>query len=130
LQGKIRVDGENYKVMMENEETVTVNGKDYRVSVLFPEGRPKSKSSADKGTSKRSPEPSGETTEVISPMLGTILRIPVSSGQKVKAGETIAILEAMKMENDISAPKEGTIKQIHVKKGEDVEEGALIATMV
>ncbi|MFW6305611.1 MAG: acetyl-CoA carboxylase biotin carboxyl carrier protein subunit, partial [Candidatus Saliniplasma sp.] len=61
---------------------------------------------------------------------GTIIDLKVNTGDKVNAGEPIAILEAMKMENDIPAPKDGTIKTIHVNKGQDVKEGDQIATLV
>ncbi len=68
--------------------------------------------------------------QINSPMLGTILELKVKPGDSVSAGEPVAILEAMKMENDVSAPDDGKIKDIHVNKGQDVEEGDLIATMV
>lgn len=63
---------------------------------------------------------SAEGTSVPSPMPGTILSINVSVGQTVKSGDVLMILEAMKMENDISAPCDGTVKQILVSKGSTV----------
>ena len=60
---------------------------------------------------------------VKSPMPGNILKINVSSGQKVKEGDVLIVLEAMKMENEIVAPKAGTVAQIAVSKGQVVETG-------
>ena len=57
------------------------------------------------------------------PMPGNILRIDVKEGDKVKAGQTLLILEAMKMENEIAAPKDGTVVQIATSKGAVVETG-------
>lgn len=125
--GKVRVDGKEYNVMMESEDTIQVDGKEYHVSVLFPDTKEKQKKSKPSSEDQSS---SDEEVEVLSPMLGTILRIPVNEGQNVTAGEPIAILEAMKMENDISSPKDGKIKTINVQEGEDVEEGAVLATVV
>ncbi len=51
---------------------------------------------------------------------GTILDVFVKEGQKVKAGESLMVLEAMKMKNQIEMPFDGTVKKIHVKKGEKV----------
>jgi glutaconyl-CoA decarboxylase len=56
-------------------------------------------------------------------MPGTVLNIPVSVGQAVKAGDTLLVLEAMKMENDIPAPVAGTVAQIVVSKGASVNTG-------
>ena len=58
-----------------------------------------------------------------SPMPGVILDITVKPGQKVKNGDVLLILEAMKMENSIVSPKDGTVKSIHSKKGKTVEKG-------
>ncbi|MGM0405683.1 MAG: pyruvate/oxaloacetate carboxyltransferase [Thermoplasmatota archaeon] len=127
-EGKVRVDGKDYMVKMRNEEKVIIDGKEYNVSVLFPEGQSPSKSK-DKGKSKQS-QPSGEETQINAPMLGTIIDLKVNTGDKVTAGDPIAILEAMKMENDIPAPKDGTIKTLHAQKGQDVKEGDQIATLV
>lgn len=61
---------------------------------------------------------------VKSPMPGNILKINVTVGQKVNEGDTLFVLEAMKMENEIAAPKAGTVAQIIVSKGAVVETGA------
>ena len=61
---------------------------------------------------------------VKSPMPGNILKINVTVGQKVNEGDTLLVLEAMKMENEIAAPKAGTVAQIIVSKGAVVETGA------
>ena len=62
--------------------------------------------------------------EVITrPMPGNILKINVTQGQKVNEGDVLIVLEAMKMENEISATKSGTVAQINVTKGAVVETG-------
>ena len=63
------------------------------------------------------------------PMPGIILSINVEENQEVKEGETLLILEAMKMENAICAPKDGVIKSIFAKSGETVEKGELLIEM-
>lgn len=63
------------------------------------------------------------------PMPGIILSINVEENQEVKEGETLLILEAMKMENAISAPKDGIIKSIIAKSGETVDKGELLIEM-
>lgn len=60
---------------------------------------------------------------VKSPMPGNILRINVTQGQKVAEGDVLLILEAMKMENEVTATKSGTVAQIAVSKGQVVETG-------
>ncbi|PKP29136.1 MAG: acetyl-CoA carboxylase biotin carboxyl carrier protein subunit [Bacteroidetes bacterium HGW-Bacteroidetes-18] len=66
---------------------------------------------------------------VKAPMPGIILSINVSENQEVKEGETLLILEAMKMENAICAPKDGIIKSIFIKNGETVDKGELMIEM-
>ncbi len=72
------------------------------------------------------PVASGNGEVVKSPLPGNINGIKVSVGQKVKAGDVVIILEAMKMENEVSATKDGTISQIFVTKGAVVETGAAL----
>ena len=70
------------------------------------------------------PAVSGSGEAVNAPMPGTILKVNVTQGQAVKAGEVLCILEAMKMENEIMAPKAGTVTQVVVSKGSKVDTGA------
>ena len=67
--------------------------------------------------------------KVNSPLPGVIVEVSVKEGQAVKAGQKVAVLEAMKMENEIPAPKDGTITAIHVNKGDSILEGAPIVTI-
>ena len=61
---------------------------------------------------------------VNAPMPGTILRVEVTQGAAVKAGQLLVVLEAMKMENEILAPRDGTVAQIVAQKGSTVETGS------
>ena len=68
--------------------------------------------------------PAGKGTAVQSPLPGVILDIKVAVGDQVKAGQTVAILEAMKMENNINAECDGVITAIKVSKGDNILEGS------
>ena len=63
------------------------------------------------------------------PMPGNILDVKVKPGDSVKAGDVLLILEAMKMENEISAPQDGTVASVNVRKGDVVNSGDLLCTM-
>lgn len=67
--------------------------------------------------------------EVNAPMPGTIVSVEVSAGQAVKKGDTLVIIEAMKMENEIAAPQDGTVASINCTKGESVDSGKLLVSM-
>ena len=72
--------------------------------------------------------PAGATT-VEAPMPGKILNIKVSEGQAVKFGETVVVMEAMKMETEIVAPADGTVSKILVKAGDSVDTGAALVAL-
>ena len=65
-------------------------------------------------------------TELYAPMPGKVVNIVVTAGQEVAEGDTLLVLEAMKMENPIQAVAAATIKSIEVNEGEAVEKGALL----
>ncbi len=67
--------------------------------------------------------------DVTSPLPGVILSVKVAVGDKVSEGQSVAVLEAMKMENEIEADCAGTVTAIHVQKGDSVLEGAKIITI-
>ena len=69
------------------------------------------------------PAVTGAGEVVAAPMPGTIVKVNVTQGQAVKAGDVLCVLEAMKMENDISAPKDGTVSQVVISKGANVSSG-------
>ena len=60
---------------------------------------------------------------VIAPMTGKILSVMVKKDDRVKAGQILCVLEAMKMENEITAPKTGTVQEVYVSEGSSVSEG-------
>ncbi len=70
----------------------------------------------------------GNGTPVNAPMPGTVLDVKVANGAKVKAGDVVVILEAMKMENEIAAPVDGTVTVV-ATKGSSVNTGDVLVTI-
>lgn len=119
---------------------VTLNGKDYEVEVdelseaivtnVAPTAAPAPAApvAAQPSAPVAAPAPvSGSGTAVKAPMPGTILKVNVTAGQSVKAGDIMFILEAMKMENEIVAPSDGTVSQIVTAKGSSVATDDVLA---
>lgn len=71
----------------------------------------------------------GKGTPVKAPLPGVVTKIPVSMGQQVKKGQTVLVLEAMKMENNIAAEQDGEVTGICVKPGDSVLEGTVMLTI-
>ncbi|MCD1294624.1 oxaloacetate decarboxylase subunit alpha [Methanocella sp. CWC-04] len=75
-------------------------------------------------------EPAGDVDgAVTSPMQGTILKVNVKVGDSVKKGDVVAVLEAMKMENDIVAHSSGVVKSVYMQKGKNVDANAVLAVI-
>ncbi|MCK5873622.1 MAG: sodium-extruding oxaloacetate decarboxylase subunit alpha [Alcanivoracaceae bacterium] len=106
--------------------TVTVDGKSYSVTVAA--GGDVS-GIAPVGGASAAAVPAGEGEPVKAPLAGNIFRVLVKPGQQVNAGDKIIVLEAMKMETDISAPKAGTVIAVQVKEGDAVSVGDLLLTI-
>ncbi|HEX2173301.1 MAG TPA: biotin/lipoyl-containing protein [Dehalococcoidia bacterium] len=68
-------------------------------------------------------------TIVAAPMPGLVIGVPVEVGQTVKRGETVVILQAMKMENELRTPRDGTIKEILAQPGDTVAQGQPLVTL-
>jgi len=72
---------------------------------------------------------SSEGEVIKAPIPGSVLDIKVNSGDRVKKGQIVLILEAMKMENEIVAPRDGVVKQIYVSKGKSVSTGDVLVAL-
>ncbi len=113
---------------------ITVNGTAYDVTVeeadgAEPAAAPEKKAPAPKKTAAKPASGPQGAVKITAPMRGTIVDIKAKVGDKVTNGSVIAVLEAMKMENDIVSDKDGVIASINVNKGDAVETGAVVATL-
>ena len=140
---KFEINGKDYDVTIGEAEgkmlQVNVNGADYQVELEnAPASAPAAAAPAAAAPAAATPAPAapaapkapaGAGEKVNSPLPGVIVEVSVKEGQAVKSGQKVAVLEAMKMENEISAPKDGTITAIHVNKGDSILEGAPIVTI-
>ena len=119
----ITVNGTSYEVVVEE---VTGGAVSAPVAAPVAAAAPKAAAPAPK---KTAPAGAQGGVSVTSPMPGNILAVKVSVGQNVKKGDTICVLEAMKMENDIPAPQDGVIASINVQKGASVGANDVLATL-
>ena len=126
---------------------ITVNGQSYDVAVEEVGGSapvatpaapvaPAAPAPAPAPAAAAAPAPaaptaaaSGEGTPINAPMPGTILSVDVAVGDSVSKGQTLVVLEAMKMENEIVAPNDGKITSISVKKGDSVDSNQPLLTI-
>ena len=132
-----KINGKEYEVTIGEAEgknlTVNVNGADYQVELEnAPVAAPVQAApvaQAAPAAPAAAPKPAGAGTTVKSPLPGIIISIDVKEGHAVKRGQKVAVIEAMKMEDDILAEQDGTVTAIHANKGDSVLEGADIVTI-
>ena len=145
---KFKINGKDYAVKIGQQEgknlTVNVNGADYQVEL---ENEIVGQAGNDVKPVAAAPAPAasvaapaqtpgqaggdvkGAGKTIKSPLPGIIISIEVKEGQAVTRGQKVAVIEAMKMENDILAESDGTVTAIHARKGDSVLEGADIVTI-
>ena len=138
---QFKINGKEYQVAIGETQgkmlSVNVNGADYQVELEnAPAAAPVQTQAPAAATPAAAapaaapkPAPTGAGEKVNSPLPGVIVEVSVKEGQAVKAGQKVAVLEAMKMENEIPAPKDGTITAIHVNKGDNILEGAPVVSI-
>jgi acetyl-CoA/propionyl-CoA carboxylase biotin carboxyl carrier protein len=124
--------------LVERSTTVEVNGKRFAVKLWVPEAAPVVAAAAAAGPVARKPAraaPGGGhgggtgSGEVAVPMQGTIVKVLVEVGQEVEAGQAVVVLEAMKMENQITAERAGTVKDVKVAAGDTVGSGDVVVVI-
>lgn len=138
----LKINDNEYKVQLDkldhNSKTarVIVNGNEYIVEVDGVKPMPTSKPQVSKTTynavaptaapTAAAAAPKATTAggaKITSPLPGTVLSISVAVGDNVTVGQNVAVLEAMKMENNITADRAGVVKEICVSQGASVMEG-------
>ena len=140
---KFKINGNEYNVDINsvsgNIADVTVNGTSYQVEMdnvpaapvqaAQVQTVPAAQTAPAAAPAAAKPAASGAGKAVKSPLPGVIIAVKVNVGDAVKAGQVVAILEAMKMENEIQAESDGTVTAVNVAKGDSVLEGAAIVTI-
>ncbi len=111
--------------------TITVNGTAYDVTVEEKGGSAAAPVAAAPVAAPvaAAPAAGAGSVKIEAGAAGKVFKIEAGGGQAVKAGETIVVLEVMKMETPVVAPQDGTVASINVKEGDAVEAGALLATL-
>ena len=134
---KFKINGNEYNVTIQSVQgqhaDVVVNGMSYQVEMenapAASAGVPAAASAATPAASPAPPaaapeaKPAGEGKAVEPPLPGVIIEVSVKVGDVVKTGQKVAVIEAMKMENEIQAPEAGTVTAVIVNKGDSVLEG-------
>lgn len=122
---KYKINGNNYEVEVKSytgdNAEVNVNGVTYKVEIV--EDKPVEITPVAVSHSLTS----DRTVEA--PLPGIITAIKVKAGDSIRAGQVVAVLEAMKMENEILAECNGTVSSVNVAPGESVLEGEAIVTL-
>lgn len=140
---KFKINGNDYNVTINstngNLADVTVNGVSYQVEMENAMPAAPAQAAPAQTAAPQAPvqaaapapaaKPTGEGKPVTSPLPGVIIEVSVKEGDTVAAGQKVAVLEAMKMENDIQADRAGVVTKINVSKGDSILEGAAIVTI-
>ncbi len=118
----VTVNGVNYDVELENAVAPVQQAATVQTAPVAPvAAAPKAPAAAS------APATGGKV--ITSPLPGVIISVDVKEGSVVKRGQKVAVIEAMKMENDILADADGTVTAVHVSKGDTVAEDAKIVTI-
>lgn len=122
---KVSVNGVDFDVEM--KQPISVGMQTKRPTKVRPQAAPVT--GEVKKTDTPAPVKAGEGEKICSPLPGTVTSVPVKVGDAVAAGDTVVILEAMKMQNNIEAETSGTITSVMVNAGDAVMEGTILVTI-
>lgn len=125
--------GDDDTALVQRQTTVEVNGRRFDVKLWVPETGGVTSGAPAKKKTPRAASGAGAagagTGKVAVPMQGTIVKVLVEVGQNVEAGQSVVVLEAMKMENQIEADKTGVVKAINVAPGDTVGAGDIVVVI-
>ncbi len=123
----VKVNGKEYEVEIEEVGTATQQ----TATAKSPQNAaPQASHSAIASTPQTTVPTQNQTDgKITAPMPGTVLRLTCTSGQMIKRGDTMLVLEAMKMENEIQAPADGKIASINVSEGQSVNAGDILVQL-
>ena len=127
MKYKVTLKGRTYEIEVEAGEAILLDEYEAiapSAPAAAPVAAPAAAPAAAAPAPAAAPVVTGAGEPVNAPMPGNILKVNVTNGQAVKAGDVLCVLEAMKMENEIMAPKDGTVTQVLVSKGANVDTGA------
>jgi len=132
-------EGEDGEALVERQVDVEVDGRRHRVRLWVPDVAPVVAAGAAVAAGGPRPRPAAASAgaagsgagagQITVPMQGTIFKVLVAQGDAIEAGQPVAVLEAMKMENNVNAEKAGTVADIRVKAGDTVSAGDVIAVI-
>lgn len=129
MKYKVTLKGKTYEVEVEAGQAILLDEYEaYAPAPAAPAPAAPAPAAAPAAAPAPAPAPAAAVTAsgepVNAPMPGTVLRVEVTQGAAVKAGQLLVVLEAMKMENEILAPRDGTVVQIVAQKGSSVDTGS------
>lgn len=81
-------------------------------------------------TRRAGPQVDSGEISIKAPMPGLVVAVPVQEGQDVSAGQTVIVLESMKMQNELKSPRDGVVQRISVAEGQSVEQNKVLVTIV
>ncbi|MDZ7344290.1 MAG: acetyl-CoA carboxylase biotin carboxyl carrier protein subunit [candidate division KSB1 bacterium] len=119
------VEGKVFSVSIENNEGITEVS--WGANILRAEVEDE-RAALLRQLSRRGSQVS-EAIDIKAPMPGLVIRVPVKTGDTIKKGQSLAVIEAMKMENDIRSPMDGVVSAIHIRERSAVEKNALLVTL-
>ena len=127
---KVTLNGKIYEVEVEQGEAVIQAEYDAALPIATPAVAEAPVSAPQTPSAPTSAPAVGGGEGVKSPFPGNVNAVKVAPGQAVKEGDVLVIVEAMKMENEITAPRAGKVGQVLVQKGATVETGAVLVTII
>ena len=131
MKYKVTLKGKTYEVEVDQGEAMILD--EYEAIAPSAPAAPASPAAAPAAAPAPAPAAAPAAAvageQVLSPMPGTMVKINVAAGKSVKSGEVLAVLEAMKMENEIMAPHDATVLQVLVDVGAKVDTGTPIIVL-